>query len=46
MRLFPSQHGRDWFTEDTLETLLRLRCVECHCPTRFAEAMFTRKMVV
>jgi LmbE family N-acetylglucosaminyl deacetylase len=46
MRMFPSQHGRDWFTPDTFEALLRLRGVECHSPTRFAEAMFTRKIVI
>jgi len=46
MRMFRSQHGRDWFTEDTFQALLRLRGVECHSPTRFAEAMYCRKTVV
>jgi len=43
---FPSQHEKRWFTEDTYWALLRLRGVECHSPTRFAEAFHTPKMVL
>ena len=43
---FPSQHGKRWFTEDTYWALLRLRGVECHSPTRFAEAFHVPKLVL
>lgn len=46
MDAFRSQRGRDWFTDDTFRALLRLRGLECCSPTRFAEAMYCRKMVV
>jgi LmbE family N-acetylglucosaminyl deacetylase len=46
MQGFPSQHSKPWFTEDTYWALLRLRGVECHSPTNFAEAFFARKMVL
>ncbi len=43
---FPSQHDKRWFTEDTYWALLRLRGVECHSPTRFAEAFHAPKLVL
>jgi LmbE family N-acetylglucosaminyl deacetylase len=43
---FPSQAGRQWFTEDTFWAMLRLRGVECNSPTRFAEAFHARKMLL
>ncbi len=42
---YPSQAGRQWFTEDMFWSLLRLRGVECNAPSRFAEAFFARKLV-
>jgi LmbE family N-acetylglucosaminyl deacetylase len=45
MQSFPTQRSKPWFTEDTFRALLRLRGVECHSPTNFAEAFFARKMV-
>jgi len=43
---FPSQHDKRWFTEDTYWALLRLRGVECHSPTRFAEAFHAPKLIL
>jgi LmbE family N-acetylglucosaminyl deacetylase len=41
---FPSQAGRQWFSEETFWSLLRLRGVECNSPSRLAEAFFMRKI--
>jgi LmbE family N-acetylglucosaminyl deacetylase len=41
---YRSQHGRDWFTEETFRALARLRGVECRSP--YAEAFATRKLVL
>ena len=43
---FPSQSGRQWFTEDTFWAMLRVRGVECNSPTPFAEAFHARKMLL
>jgi LmbE family N-acetylglucosaminyl deacetylase len=43
---FPSQRGRDWFTEDTFWALMRLRGVEARSPSGFAEAFHARKLVL
>jgi LmbE family N-acetylglucosaminyl deacetylase len=43
---FPSQAGRDWFTDDTFWALLRLRGLESRSPSRFAEAFHARKLVL
>ena len=43
---FPSQHDKRWFTEDAYWALLRLRGVECHSPTRFAEAFHAPKITL
>lgn len=43
---FPSQTHRDWFTEDTLRAILRLRGIECRAPDGTAEAFICRKLVV
>lgn len=43
---FRTQHGRTWFTEDTLHATLRLRGIECRAPDGLAEAFICRKLVV
>ncbi|MCE9544621.1 MAG: PIG-L family deacetylase [Planctomycetia bacterium] len=43
---FASQRDKPWFTEDTFWALLRLRGLECNSPTRFAEGLYCRKMVL
>ncbi len=44
-RCFPTQATKPWFTPDTFWALLRLRGLECHSPTKFAEAYTARKLV-
>ena len=46
LAVFRTQHGRTWFTVDTLRATLRLRGVECRAPDGFAEAFICRKLVV
>jgi LmbE family N-acetylglucosaminyl deacetylase len=41
---FPSQHDRQWFTEDLFLSMLRVRGMECQSP--YAEAFYGRKVVV
>ena len=43
---FPTQAGRQWFTEDTFRAMLRVRGVEANSPTKYAEAFYGRKVVL
>ena len=43
---FASQRDKPWFTPDTFWSLLRLRGLECNSPTRYAEGLYCRKMVL
>lgn len=43
---FPSQQGKQWFTEDTFLALLRLRGIEASGGGRYAEAFYSRKWVI
>jgi LmbE family N-acetylglucosaminyl deacetylase len=45
-KLFPSQHSKPWFTEDTFLALMRLRGMESHAPSRYAEGFHCRKLVL
>lgn len=45
-RSFPSQQSKPWYTPDTFWALLRLRGLECHSPSRFAEAFHAAKIVL
>lgn len=42
---FPSQAGRQWFSEDTFLALARLRGIAANSPTRYAEGFYLRKGV-
>jgi len=46
MEEFSTQRSRQWFTEDTFYSLLRLRGIEAPGATRYAEAFYGRKIVV
>jgi LmbE family N-acetylglucosaminyl deacetylase len=46
MEAFPSQHSKHWFEEETFLALMRLRGMECHAPSGFAEAFYCRKLVL
>ena len=43
-KCYPSQHGRDWWDEETFLALARLRGMECRA--RYAEAFTCAKLVV
>ncbi len=46
MTHFGSQRSKRWFKEDLFSGLLRLRGMECHSPTSYAEAFYCRKAVL
>ena len=43
---FASQRQKHWFAEETLLGVLRLRGMECRAATRYAEAFYSRKLVL
>jgi LmbE family N-acetylglucosaminyl deacetylase len=43
---FSTQRSRQWFTKDTFYALLRLRGIEANSSGRYAEAFYTRKIVL
>ena len=43
---FSTQRNRQWFTEDTFYSLLRLRGIESNAPEKYAEAFYGRKIVL
>ena len=45
MDTFHSQREKYWFQRQTFESLLRMRGMECHSKSGFAEAFHCRKMV-
>lgn len=46
METFQSQHSKLWFRQDTFLSLLRLRGMECNSGVGYAEAFYSRKLVV
>ena len=46
MNCFPSQAGRQWFSEDTFRSLLRLRGIECNAASGYAEGFVSRKTTI
>ena len=42
---FKSQKGKQWFTEDTFLSILRIRGIESNAPNKYAEAFYCRKVV-
>jgi LmbE family N-acetylglucosaminyl deacetylase len=45
-RAFPSQSGKPWYDERTFRALLRIRGLECHAPSGYAEGLYARKLVL
>lgn len=43
---FPSQKDKQWFTEETFVSMLRIRGIESNAPDKYAEAFYARKMVL
>ena len=46
MENFQSQHCHPWFTEETFRAILRLRGIESNAPDKYAEAFYSRKIVL
>ncbi len=46
MEAFQSQRCKRWFQEETFLGLMRLRGMECNAPSGYAEAFYSRKMVL
>ena len=45
-RAFATQRDKGWFTEETFNSILRLRGIECSAADGYAEAFYGRKVVV
>jgi LmbE family N-acetylglucosaminyl deacetylase len=45
LETYRSQAGRNWFSEDTFLSLMRLRGIEANAPEKYAEAFYCRKLV-
>jgi LmbE family N-acetylglucosaminyl deacetylase len=43
---FATQSTKRWFTDELFSGLLRLRGMECHSPTSYAEAFYCRKAIL
>jgi LmbE family N-acetylglucosaminyl deacetylase len=46
MNAFQSQHGKRWFQPETFLSLMRLRGMECNAPSGYAEAFYSRKLIL
>ena len=46
MEVFQSQRSKHWFQEETFLGLMRLRGMECNAPSGYAEAFYSRKLVL
>jgi LmbE family N-acetylglucosaminyl deacetylase len=45
MEAFPTQNHKQWFTEETFRSILRIRGIESNAPNNYAEAFYCRKIV-
>jgi len=45
-KVFGTQRDKHWFSSETFMGLMRLRGMECHAPSGYAEAFYSRKAVV
>jgi len=43
---FESQRSKRWFKKETFLSLMRLRGMECNAPSGYAEAFYSRKLVL
>jgi LmbE family N-acetylglucosaminyl deacetylase len=43
---FQSQRNKQWFTEETFRSILRIRGIESNAPSQYAEAFYCRKIVL
>ena len=45
MDAFQTQNNKQWFTEETFRSLMRIRGIESNSPSNYAEAFYCRKIV-
>ncbi|MGB3638675.1 MAG: PIG-L deacetylase family protein [Rivularia sp. (in: cyanobacteria)] len=45
MDAFPTQNKKQWFTEETFRSILRIRGIESNSPSNYSEAFHCRKIV-
>src|SRR5713101_2718284 len=45
-KVFKTQRGKEWLTEDTFRAIMRLRGVECQASDKHAEAFYCRKLTL
>ncbi|AFY52973.1 putative LmbE-like protein [Rivularia sp. PCC 7116] len=45
MSAFPTQSNKQWFTEETFRSIMRIRGIESNSPSNYAEAFHCRKAV-
>ena len=43
---FQTQNNKQWFTEETFRSILRIRGIESNAPSKYAEAFYCRKIVL
>lgn len=46
MKVFATQKSKQWFTPETFQGLMRLRGIECNARSGYAEAFYSRKLVL
>ena len=46
LNAFPTQNNKQWFTEETFRSILRIRGIESNSPSSYAEAFHCRKIVI
>ncbi|PSM48387.1 PIG-L domain-containing protein [Chroococcidiopsis sp. CCALA 051] len=46
LNAFQSQMEKQWFTEETFLSILRIRGIESNAPEKYAEAFYCRKVIV
>jgi len=46
VRYYKSQQSKNWFSRETFLSLLHLRGIECNSPSGYAEAFYSRKIVL
>ncbi|BDI14792.1 GlcNAc-PI de-N-acetylase [Nostoc cf. commune SO-36] len=44
LEAFHTQNTKQWFTEDTFRSILRIRGIESNSPSKYAEAFYCRKI--
>jgi LmbE family N-acetylglucosaminyl deacetylase len=44
LEAFATQNNKQWFTEDTFRSILRIRGIESNSPSKYAEAFYRRKI--